>query len=457
MPANLMAADEPAAGAIVHLRGGTYDSMVTTDAHGTFAFDPVPATSLNISASLGSCLRTGNTLLNVPENDTATVDLTLEALTDTDTISVGRSGAAYMEIDPALNRAILLFDSSAEAGTPAMVVLDLSTGQHDEMVFNDLTNVFDLEIISSDEVVFICEISGDHGLRFVNPTTLTQIDDDLPIPGSAINFEGRIAIDPNREHLFVTHTVRDGGRFLGQVFAVDVADKDFVDADNDPNDGEFAFDNELVDNSLIWAFNIAFDANTNEILVGNRIDTYLTAIDWTKWGQFDRTAGLAAPTDGVRLVSMVPPPPHNVDEGFRVEFWAFAGDKGVAAKNPNGITRYTQYDSPEGTRGAYYLEPEEPKETRVTIASAEYTIKVIPERDSWFSVFRGPRISGLGGNTTAIEERNFGTLQRRGRYESQAIAFDMDAQPHAFAVDPIAKVLYVAYANQTFVEVFCLQ
>jgi hypothetical protein len=93
----------------------------------------------------------------------------------------------------------------------------------------------------------------------------------------------------------------------------------------------------------------------------------------------------------------------------------------------------------------------------VTIASQEYTIKVIPERDSWFSIFRGPRTSGLGTKVTAIEERDFGTLQRRARYESQVIPLDDNPQPHAFAIDPVGNVLYVAYAEETFIEVFCLQ
>jgi len=42
----------PAEGAVVRLRGGDYDSLATTDAEGVFAFDPVPARGMNISATL---------------------------------------------------------------------------------------------------------------------------------------------------------------------------------------------------------------------------------------------------------------------------------------------------------------------------------------------------------------------------------------------------------------------
>jgi hypothetical protein len=449
LPFKLAASGEPIEGVSVHLTAGDFDTVTTTDATGAFFFAQIPARQADLSAAFGSCLSVAGQSVVVRANDTVSADLSLESHADRDTISVGWAGATRMEIDPATNRAILLYDAAARGGTPGIVTLDLTTGQFTSTDLSDVTDVYDLEIINSNKVVFNFKSAARYGLRFFDPVARSQIGSDVIYPSAQagqVDYEGRLAIDAAGENVFVTHVIRAGSVTKGKIYAVSVSQQQLLDADDDPFDGEFAFDADLVANSILWAYNIAFDDATNEILVGNRTSATITAVDWTMWGQFDRGAGLSVPTAGVRVIDMTPPPPYNDDQGFGAELWGFAGGNGIASKSLPGKVPILHYESGAETWTDFHVE------TIIFPASTNHVVKIIPQRHTWFTAFRDPG-RDFEGVIAAIEERPFGTLQRLYRYESRFIE---EPGPRAFAIDAANKLLYVAYDEYTFLEVFCL-
>ena len=327
--------------------------------------------------------------------------------------------------------------------------IDLATGQYSHASLSDLTDVYDMKIINSTEIVFNFKSDAGYGLRFYDPVAMAKSGDDATYPsaqGSQLDLEGRIALDADKQTVFVTHAIRDGRVIAGKVFAIGIAQRQLIDADNNIFNGAFAFDSSLVSNSLRWAYNIAFDDAANEILVGNRTSPTVTAIDWSMWGEFDREAGLAIPTAGVRVIDMEPPPPYNEDESYGVEIWGFAGGNGIAIKSIPGKVPILRYESGEDTWSNYYVE------TAIYPATTNNAVKIVPERQSWFTAFRDPSRE-FDGVITAVEERPFDSLERLYRFESRYIE---NPSPSAFAIDTENKLLYVAYGQQTFIEVFCL-
>lgn len=447
LPLALEASDQPVEGASVYFQAGDFDTVTTTDAEGVYFLDQVPARQATLSATFGSCLSVTRTI-TVRANDTISADLSLESHALFDTLSVGWAGASRMEIDPAANRAILLFGAAAPGG-PRIVNIDLATGQYDHADLSDLTDVYDLKIINSNEVVFNFKSDAGYGLRFYDPVAMAKIGEDAIYPsaqGSQLDLEGRLALDAARQTVFVTHAIRDGRVIAGKVFAIGVPQQQLIDADNDIFNGEFAFDSSLVKNSLRWAYNIGFDDAANEILVGNRTSPTVTAIDWDMWGQFDRDSGLTVPTAGVRVIDMEPPPPYNEDESYGVEIWGFAGGNGIAMKSLPGKVPILRYESGEDTWSNYYVE------TAIYPATTNNAVKLVPERQSWFTAFRDPSRE-FEGVITAIEERPFDSLERLYRFESRHLE---EPSPSAFAIDTENKLLYVAYGQATYIEVFCL-
>jgi hypothetical protein len=129
-----------------------------------------------------------------------------------------------------------------------------------------------------------------------------------------------------------------------------------------------------------------------------------------------------------------------------VELWGFAGGNGIASKNVSGEISILHYESGADSWSNYYVE------TPIYPATRNHVVKVIPQRNSWFTAFED-LAREFDGVIAAIEERPFTSLQRLYRYESR---FLEEPGPTAFAVDAENKLLYVAYAQQTFIEIFCL-
>ncbi len=448
LPFKLAASGEPIEGATVHIQAGDFDTVTTTDASGAFFLDQVPARQADLSATLDPCFSVTQSVV-VRAKDTVTADISLQSHADFDTISISWAGALRMEIDPSANRAILLFGAAARGGTPGIASVDLSTGQHTNTDLPDLTDVYDLKIINSNEVVFNCKSAAGYGLRFFNPVTMTKIGEDAIYPTAQegqSDIEGRLALDAAHENVFVTHVIRQDRTINGKVYAVAVTQQQLIDADNDIFNGEFAFDANLVANSILSAYNIAFDDATNEILVGNRTSPTVTAIDWSQWGEFDRDAGLSVPTAGVRVIDMAPPPPYNDDQSYGVEVWGFAGGDGIAIKSFSAKVPILHYESGKDTWSNYFVE------TTISPSLTNHVVKIIPERQTWFTSFQDPSRQ-FEGVVTAIEERPFDSLQRLYRYESRFID---QPNPTAFAIDAQRNLLYVAYGQQSYLEVFCL-
>lgn len=448
LPFKLAASGEPIEGATVHIQAGDFDTVTTTDAAGTFFVDQIPARKADLSATLDPCFSVTQSVV-VRANDTISTDISLQSHADFDTISVGWAGASRMEFDAAANRVILLFGAAARGGTPGIATVDLSTGQYTSADLTGLTDVFDLKIINSNEVVFNFKSGASFGLRFFNPVTMTKIGADAIYPSAQsgqIDFEGRLALDAGHENVFITHTIRQGITTMGKVYAIAVTQQQLIDADDDVFNGEFAFDANLVANSIAWAYNIGFDDATNEILVGNRTSPTVTAIDWSQWGNFDREAGLSVPTAGVRVIDMAPPPPYNDDQSYGVEIWGFTGGDGISIKSFSAKVPILHYESGNDQWSNYYVE------TSIYPASTNHIVKIIPERQSWFTSFRD-QSREFDGVLSAVEERSFTTLQRLYRYESRFID---EPNPTAFVIDPQRNLLYVADGGRTFLEVFCL-
>lgn len=447
LPFKLAASGEPIAGVSVFLTSGDFDTVTTTDETGAFFLDQIPARTAQLSAEFGTCLAADGVSAVVRANDTVYAELTLETQSDLDTIPVGWAGAISMELVPGAQRALLLYDAASRSGPPGLVTVDLATGEYTSAEFADLIDVFDLEIINSGLFVINFKSAAGYGLRFGDPVSLSATGEDVPYPsavGGQSDYDGRLTPGANDEYVFVTHVIREGIKTLGKVYAISVLQRQMIDADDNPFDGEFAFDAGLVENSIFWAYNVAFDDATGEILVGNRTSPFITAIDWDMWGQFDREAGLAVPTAGVRVIDMTPP--DNAAPGFGVELWGFAGGHGIAAKSLSGKAPMLHYQSGSESWSDFHME------TVIRPAISNHVVKIIPQRQTWFTSF-ADLDREFSGVITAIEERPLGTLQRLYRYESRFIE---DPAPRAFAVDAVAHLLYVIYDNRPILEVFCL-
>lgn len=444
LPFKFAAANEPVEGATVLITAGDFDTTATTDANGQFVVGSIPSGTAAVTATLGTCLAEHFPSVSVPANDTLRLTITLASDADFDTIPVPWAGAIRMELEPANNRAIMLIDAASTGGAPEVVVVDLSTGQAQSALQTGLTDVYDLAVVGPNLVVFNFLAPEGHCLRFFNPSTMEKVGNDvLYFPEQTVH-PGKIALDDLRENVFVTHGVRLGTQVAGRVWAVNIAQRQMIDVDDDIFDLVFSFDTNLVAGSLGWSYGISFDAATQEILVASRQSKFITAIDWTMWGDFDREANLSIPTTGVRRIPIVPQSGDSV--GFGVEIWGFAGGYGIAAKRLSGTAPFLRYSSGGSAADMMFTE------TAIAPASTNHTLKVIPERQSWFSMFRDPDRAN-NGVQHAIEERSTATLQRVYRYESMYID---DATPTAFAVDTDNGLLYVAYSGRKAIEVFCL-
>jgi len=254
---------------------------------------------------------------------------------------------------------------------------------------------------------------------------------------------GHIVLDNTAEHVFVAHALQPP-YFVGKVYAVSVADRRLIDADNNPDDGNPAFDALLVRNSIGWAYSIAYDDVRHEILVGNRDDAgFVTAIAWEKWGTFDRAAHLTLPTPGVRTVSLgaqLPP--------FQAWFLDFAGGTGIAL--------WPQYTVALLLRSGASAADLTYTDATVTMTSDSHFLTIIPSRQSWFTLFADFTEWDETKRQIAVEERSWSTLRRIYRYESHHFNLPDKGLPRSFAVDAAGKKLYVAYSNRPVIEVFCL-
>jgi hypothetical protein len=145
---------------------------------------------------------------------------------------------------------------------------------------------------------------------------------------------------------------------------------------------------------------------------------------------------------------MTPPEPLNEELGFGfgVELWGFAGGHGIAAKSLSPMLPIMHYNSGDTTWSHLHVE------TIISPATTNHVIKIIPLRQSWFTTIKDPD-RNPEDVLTAIEERSFESLQRIYRYETRFIE---DPTPTAFAVDAENRLLYVAYSQRAFLEVFCL-
>ncbi|MEW5702291.1 MAG: carboxypeptidase-like regulatory domain-containing protein [Candidatus Zixiibacteriota bacterium] len=455
LPYELSAAMTPASGVHVRLRGGDFDSSVVTGTTGSFFFRDVPVRSgykLTFAASL--CLSVPEQTVEVLKNDTARVDVTL-AQNSGNCYGLPFSGAARVEIDPVGGRTILLYDSaylSAGRSHPAIVVLNLATGQGSTHEFSDLEDVCDLALISADEVAIYGRSVSAFGVRFFNIATMAASRADVVFETDMSFLGGRLALDDTREWLFAT-VGRQTLSFpdpVGKVYAVSLRSGLVVDADNDPADGNNAFDDDLVAGALGWAYNIAYDPLAGEILVGNLSvpfpeGPFLTAISLAKWGAFDRDSDLVAPTAGVRKVNM---DPGEGFTGFAVDYWDFAQGIGVAGRSQSAFLMVT-YE----TGGTSYASKLRDNKVHPATRDLDHVLKVVPERQTWFMLLDDP--SRPDEVRSAIEERELSTLQRHNRYETQLVV-DFFLVPRGFAVDAQAERLYVAYRNEPVLEVFDL-
>jgi len=450
LPFELSAALKPAVGATVRLSVGDFDTSTVTGDAGTFFFDQVPARTVRLVASLGTCLADTQVAVRVTEGDTTAADVTLSSSPSSNCFGLPFAGAARMEIDPASNRAVLLYDAaytSADRSHPAIVVVDLTSGEGSTHEFADLDDVYDLVLVSGTEAVFNFKSATGFGLRFFDVAAMTASRADV-IFETDLSFQGgRIALDDLHERLFVTVGNQPVFTPVGKVYALSLVTGLWLDADNDPADGDFAFDDDLVAGALGWAYNIAFDPAAGEILVGSRVvpflqSPFLTAISVSKWGTFDRDSNLTAPTPGVRKINM---DPGEGFTGFAVEYWDFAGGIGVAAKSLSGRAGMVTYTSGGTTFTTKLVE-----ENTQLVADNQF-LTIIPERQTWFTLIEDPgRPQAV---RKSIEERELSTLQRHNRYETRFLE-DPPLVPRGFAVNTQTQRLYVAYQNSPILEVF---
>jgi hypothetical protein len=429
--------------ATVRVSGGGFDSTTSTDVNGIYIMGDVPARTVTVSASLSDCMAGSRSGVVVVKNDTITADVTLEFQADNDTIPLPGSGAVKMELVPDGHRAILLYDVSDDSpGAPSLVSVDLTTGASSRTEFTDLDQVFDMQLAGNNMVVFNYLGPAGFGLRFVNLNSMAATGGDVVYDTNVTSFAGHIALDNSGEHVFVAHALQPP-YFVGKVYAVSVAERKLLDADNNPNDGNAAFDTLLVRRSLGWAYSIAYDDIHHEILVGNWNAGFITAIAWEKWGTFDRSAHLAVPTPGVRIVTV------NAQENqFQPWFLGFASGVGITVWPQNSIAE--RFQSGAGASDLFYADP------TVSIASTSHFLTVVPSRQSWFTICQDLTESDGDKRQTAVEERSWSTLHRMYRFESHHFTLPDRGFPRAFAADAVGRKLYVAYSNRPIIEVFCL-
>ena len=442
---SMAASGSPVAGAQVHISGGGFDTTAVTDTNGIYLVEEVPTRTVTIWASSGACFTSPESQVTIKKADTVVINLLLPSRVDTDTIPLPGSGAARMEIVPGGGRAVLLYDSTGSAPRhPSIVTVDLATGVSQKTEFTDIAEAFDLRLAGTNTAVFNFRSGAGFGVRFVNLASMTAAAGDAIYSTDPNGFGGHLVLDNSFEHVFVAHAIQQGFNYIGKVFAISVADRKVLDADNDSTDGNAAFDTLLVRHSLGWAYSIAFDDSRHEILVGNRDLLYVTAIDWTKWGTFDRTAHLAAPIPGVREVTLGTP-----ISQFQAWYLGFEGGVGIAARPQT--TDMIGFES-GADQGAVSLTV-----ANEFLKSDNLFLTVVPSRRSWFTLFEEDEIVGSVAMTlTAVEERSWSTLERINRFESHHFLRPSPGVPRAFAVDATNRKLYVAYRNQPFLEVFCL-
>lgn len=440
LPFEIAAALQPAVGVTVNLAGGDYDEDKVTDANGRFGFNDVPVRAMTLSITPAACLADTQLAMTVIDQDTVDLEVTLTGDVAGNCISLPFAGASRMEIDPSTNRAVLLYDTSVRP-KPALMVVNLTTGAISSTEFDDITAVYDLAFVFSDIVVFNCFKPGSgYYLRFWNITTMQEHRADIFYTNETVQVGGHIVVTPNGTDVFVTHQTRSGFDFDGQVFCLNVVGGGYTDADDQPLDGEFAFDSSLVGSSVNWPYGIAFDENSSELLVANYRDTVLVAIDLAFWGSFDRTANLVAPIPGVRKIPM-----STGVSGYTPLIWGFNGGSGVAASPSFGMLAYES----EGTAPSASLFVQ-----GLSMSSGQHHLTVNPLRDSWYTLVSNPdRPQSV---REAVEERSLADLTLGSRFEtrfSETPALD----PRAFAVNAQTNKLYVAYANKAILEVFTLE
>ncbi|HUU44110.1 MAG TPA: carboxypeptidase-like regulatory domain-containing protein [Acidobacteriota bacterium] len=444
VPFDLTAEFQPAAGVTVRLTGGDYDSSVVTGEDGVFLFEEVPNLQMTLSAEQGPCFTVAGVSVTAIADETVTQDLTLASADPGECFGLPRAGAARMEVNLTGDAAVLLYPTGS--GThPALAVFDLVTGEGAVEELADLDAVYDIKLIAADLGILNYKSAAGYGLRFFHPASLSLDGDDViyvPAPLSGTHEPGRLTCDDLGQTVFVTHGTRQLANVSGMVFAVSVSGRTLIDADDDDGDGLAAFDNDLVNGTLNWAFNIAFDPDAGEILVANRqitigVPPTVTAIDWTQWGSFDRDGGLSAPTEGVRVIDMDPG-----TSGFGVEFWDFTDGYGVAAHQNTPILLYES--------GGESFTPPYHTEVQIDLRSSDLVLKILPERQSWFALVFKPSTG-----KKAVEEWTLSTLERHHRYESRFPA-SSGLVPRAFTVDGVNARLYVAYVGEPVLEIFDL-
>lgn len=440
LPFELAAALQPASGVVVNLTGGDFNQNKVTGADGRFAFDDVPVRAMTLKLTPAACLADTQVAVTVIENDTVSLEFTLRGDISGDCVSLPLAGASRMEIDETGNRAVLLYDTSVRP-KPALCVVDLGTGAVNTIEFDDLAAVYDLAIVSTDVVVLNCFKTGSgYYLRLWNIGNMQPQRSDIFYTNETVQVAGRIVVAPDGADIFVTHQTRSGFSFDGQIFCMNVASGDFTDADNNPLDGEFAFDSSLVGSSVNWPYGIAFDENTSELLAANYRDTVLVAIDLAYWGSFNRSANLVAPIPGVRKVPM-----STGVAGYVPLLWGFAGDRGVAASPSHGILAYQS--GATSTSTSLY-------QPTLSLTSDRHHLAVHATRGTWYTLVSNPdRPQAV---REAVEERSLTDLTTSDRFETRFLETPT-LDPRAFAVNTLTNKLYVAYANKAILEVFDLE
>lgn len=441
LPSSLAASLQPAEGVAVRLSGGDFLETQTTGADGRFGFDDVPARSMTLALTPGTCLADTQIAVTVIKNDTVTQDVTLQVDAGGDCIPLPYAGAARMEIDEASNRGVLLYDTAVRP-KPALVVIDLATGAVSAAEFADLANVYDLAFVTGDVVVFNCFKTGDgYYLRFWNISTMTAHRGDIYYTSDPVQVGGHLAVAPGGGDVFVSHQTRPGlFDFDGQVYCLNVESGGYTDADNQTLDGRFAFDSSLVGASVNWPYGLAIDPATSELLVANYNDTVIVAIDLDFWGTFDRTANLTAPIPGVRKIAM-----STGAAGYRPLLWAFGGDRGVAASPSFGMLGYQSGAS--GSAGSL-LEPS------LTLSSGNHHLTIDVVRGTWYTLVSDP--ARPQSSRESVEERSLQTLAKVRHFGTRFIETPA-LDPRAFAVNPQSGRLYVGYTNKAILEIFSLE
>ncbi|HEX9750042.1 MAG TPA: hypothetical protein VGB22_01950 [candidate division Zixibacteria bacterium] len=446
LPFDLTAGLLPASSATVRLSGGDYSMQVVTGADGAFAFADAPARELMLTADFGSCGSAASMTIEIVADETLSQDIVLSPSDPGNCIDLPYAGAARMVVDETNNTGLLLYDTQFRP-KPLLVRLDLASGEAKVAELSDVTNVFDIELVSSDLAVVNCQVGVTFGLRFFDVTTLQADGADIPYhnsQGASIIHPGRIALDASHSTVFATHAYRPGGALVGGVYAISVASRSLIDADLISGDGKPGFDNELVAGAMVWPYNVAFDpdaALAGEILVGNRQGTFVTAIDWSRWGTFNRDAGLSIPTTGVRQIEMDPDV-----TGFGVVFWDFAGGFGVGASAPTPILSYES-----GSSGSALTYTESGRDLR----SGDHILTIIPERQSWFTIVYDPS-SPFPDRHHAIEQRSLTTLGPIMRFNTSR-STEPPLIARAFGINATTGRIYVGYQALAVLEVFSIQ